>query len=56
MKPRYESLELKIMRSLNVHMNLAAKEENYYLNLEKGYKGEQKFDEWIKPLSNDRIV
>jgi hypothetical protein len=56
MKPRYESLELKILRSLNVRMNLAAKEENYYLNLEKGYKGEQKFDEWIKPLSNDRLV
>lgn len=55
-KPRYESLELRIMRSLNVRMNLAAKDEIYYFNLEKGYKGEQKFDEWIEPLSPNRLI
>lgn len=44
------------MRSLNVRMNLAAKDENYYLNLEKGYEGERKFDEWIKSFSDDYLV
>jgi hypothetical protein len=55
-KPRHESLELKIMRSLKVRMNLEAKEANYYLNLEKGFKGEQKFDEWIESLSPNGLV
>jgi hypothetical protein len=56
MKHRYESLELKIMRSLNVRMKLETKEENYYLNLEKGYEGEQKFDKWTENFSDNCLV
>ncbi|WP_332634931.1 nuclease-related domain-containing protein [Halalkalibacter flavus] len=56
MKPRYEPLELKIMRSLRVRMNLSAKDESYYVNLDKGYQGEQKFDKWLEPLSPDRLI
>ena len=37
-------------------MNLSSKEENYYLNLEKGYTGELKFDQWIEPISNDYLI
>ncbi len=55
-KPRCESLELKISRSLHVRMDRPSKEVNHYSQLVKGFIGEQKFDEWLEPLSNTRLV
>ncbi len=55
-KPRNQSLELKILRSLNARIGLTPKEETYYSNLEKGYKGELRFDECIENASHDRLV
>jgi hypothetical protein len=43
-KNREESKELKILRSLNVRMELPAEEKTHYLNLKKGYEGEVQFD------------
>lgn len=45
LKTREESKELKILRSLNTRMELAAEDKKYYLNLKKGYEGEIIFDE-----------
>lgn len=47
-KNRIEPIELKLLRYLNGRKALTEKEKNYYLNLEKGFAGEQQFDEWIK--------
>ncbi|MGE8203482.1 nuclease-related domain-containing protein [Heyndrickxia sp. NPDC080065] len=55
-KRRFESLELKILRCLNMRMNLSAKEASYLLTLVKGFKGEQKFDEWLEDLSGDWLI
>jgi hypothetical protein len=48
MKPRCESLELRILRYLNARIDLPATDKNHCANLKKGYEGEQKFDEWMK--------
>ncbi len=57
LKERSESEELWRMRSLNVRMRLALKDVYYYLNLEKGFKGEQMFDALLnKHLANDFYV
>ncbi len=55
-KPRHESLELKILRSLKARMNLSKKDESYYWIIEKGFIGEQKFDKWLENLSIDSYV
>ncbi len=55
-KSREEPLELKILRSLNSRMDLSAKDKHHYHNLEKGYKGELIFDEWLTAISNERLV
>ena len=54
--PRPEPVELKLLRCLHRRMNLSVKETNYYLNLEKGFRGEQKFDEWLEDLSDDWLI
>jgi hypothetical protein len=56
MKPRYESKELKIMRSLNVRMKLSQKDKNYLDNLEKGYMGEKRFDLLAEPFLVGKVV
>ncbi|MFY0758031.1 nuclease-related domain-containing protein [Metabacillus dongyingensis] len=56
MKPRCESLELRILRYLNARIDLPAKDKNHYANLKKGYEGEQKFDEWMKDLAGVGII
>lgn len=56
MKTRCEPLELVLLRSLTNRMTLSPKEKSHYLNLEKGYQGELVFDDWIKSLSNDRLI
>jgi hypothetical protein len=43
-KHRQERSEIIILRSLNVRMSLSDKEVTNYLNLKKGYEGEQKSD------------
>lgn len=55
-KPRSESLELKIFRILNSRMILSAKDANCYLNLEKGFQGEQQFDEWLKKHADHFLI
>ncbi|WP_102274320.1 nuclease-related domain-containing protein [Cytobacillus massiliigabonensis] len=47
-KTRCEPAELKLLRYLNRRKILSEKEMNYYLNMEKGFLGEKKFDEWIQ--------
>ncbi|MCF6409787.1 nuclease-related domain-containing protein [Pseudalkalibacillus salsuginis] len=56
MKPREESLELKIMRSLLIRMGLPGPDELYYLNLKQGFEGESEFDDRIVPLLDGRLV
>ena len=40
--PCCEPVEYKILRSLHPRMTLSPKENQNYLNLEKGYEGEHK--------------
>nr|WP_263324894.1 nuclease-related domain-containing protein [Neobacillus sp. Marseille-Q6967] len=44
-KPRTESDEMRILRSLNARTDLSAVEKQHYLYLVKGYEGEVVFDE-----------
>ncbi|SDI80624.1 nuclease-related domain-containing protein [Natribacillus halophilus] len=53
-KEREPSLELKVLRLLNPRMNLP--DDQYYMNLEKGYAGELKLDVWLEGLRNDCLV
>ncbi|WP_157951003.1 nuclease-related domain-containing protein [Peribacillus acanthi] len=56
-KPRCMSKELKIWRAVTSRMNLSVKEITYYSNLEKGFKGEKKFDVWLlSNFPNDGLV
>ncbi|OLO42168.1 nuclease [Alkalihalophilus pseudofirmus] len=56
LKKRSESHELMIMRYLNTRMKLNEKEKFRYLNLEKGYDGEVKFDKLTERLQEDRFI
>jgi hypothetical protein len=47
-KNRTETYELLCLRFLNARMNLSTKDLNHYLNLEKGYIGELKFDKIVQ--------
>jgi hypothetical protein len=47
LKHRFESEELKLLRSLHIRMQLADQDFKNYLNLEKGYEGEKKYDVWL---------
>nr|WP_263323836.1 nuclease-related domain-containing protein [Neobacillus sp. Marseille-Q6967] len=44
LKPRTESEEMKILRSLNARMELSYEDKQHYLHLKKGYEGEVMFD------------
>lgn len=55
-KHRQESKELKILRCLQARMELLAKDKQHYMNLEKGYEGERKFDELLVGLPNDWLI
>ncbi|KAA9014048.1 nuclease-related domain-containing protein [Niallia endozanthoxylica] len=56
-KPLQVSTELKILRSLNIRMQLSSSEKQYYTNLEKGYEGEKKFEAiLLESKLNDFIV
>ncbi|WP_077212271.1 nuclease-related domain-containing protein [Bacillus dakarensis] len=56
LKERFESDELLAMRYLNPRMELTEKEKFQYINLEKGYEGEVKFDLLLKDLQEDRYI
>jgi hypothetical protein len=47
-KSRYESKELLTLRSLNLRMELADRDAKKYYSVEKGFEGEQKFDEFFQ--------
>jgi hypothetical protein len=53
-KARTESEELLVMRALNTRMELTEKDKQHYLNLEKGYEGEVKFDLMAENLQKER--
>ncbi|WP_322107581.1 nuclease-related domain-containing protein [Cytobacillus dafuensis] len=55
-KPISESVELKLLRLLKRRMNLSTKEKQNYLNLEKGFEGEQKFAFFLENLSSEWII
>ncbi|RSL33023.1 NERD domain-containing protein [Salibacterium salarium] len=55
-KERYETTELKCLRSLNKRMHLPVKEKKYYMNLEKGLTGEQQFDKWSSKLTSKPLI
>ena len=56
LRGRTESDELVAMRSLNSRMELTDKEKFHYLNLEKGYEGEVKFDLLAEKLQEERYI
>ncbi|RXT04053.1 nuclease-related domain-containing protein [Ammoniphilus sp. CFH 90114] len=56
LKSRSESDELIARRFLNTRMELAEREKFNYLNLEKGYEGELKFDNLIANLQEERYI
>ncbi|WML46983.1 nuclease-related domain-containing protein [Neobacillus sp. PS3-34] len=56
LKGRSESDELMAMRYLNARMELTEKEKFHYLNLEKGYEGEMKFDLLAETLQEERYI
>jgi hypothetical protein len=47
LKQRSESQELKLLRSLHIRMKLADEDFKNYMNLEKGFEGEKKYDIWL---------
>jgi len=49
-KPRVESSELQILRSLHTRMNLSDKDKQYLFNLNKGFEGEIMFDSLTEKL------
>lgn len=56
LKGRSESEELLSMRYLNKRMELTSNEKLYYLNKEKGYEGEVKFDKLAENLNEERYL
>jgi hypothetical protein len=55
-KKRSESKELLALRSLNIRMTLSQKEKHYFLNLEKGFEGEVKFDHLSEKALDNKFV
>ena len=55
-KPRTESTELLILRSLHTRMNLSEKDKQHYFNLKKGYEGEVMFDSLTEKLQCECFI
>ncbi|WP_246629314.1 nuclease-related domain-containing protein [Mesobacillus maritimus] len=55
-KHRQVSDELKLLRILNARMELAETDKQNYLNLEKGFEGEIKFDVLMENLQQERLI
>lgn len=54
--PRKESTELSILSCLSTRNSLSEKEKQYYTALEKGFKGEQQFDEYLETSLEEWFV
>lgn len=55
-KQRSEPLEFILFRYINARMVLSDKEIRYYLNLKKGFEGEQKSDVWLENLTDEWLI
>ncbi|WP_062051776.1 nuclease-related domain-containing protein [Bacillus sp. JCM 19034] len=55
-KQRSKPLPLIRLQHFKARTTLTEKDELQYSNLEKGYNGEQTFDEWLKALTADSLV
>lgn len=55
-KPRDEPVDLKLLKYLDLRMNVPEKEKKNYLNLQKGFQGELQFDVWLKKVSGDKLI
>lgn len=55
-KSRTKSIELQILESLNTRMILTAKDKQHYLNLKRGFEGENLFDSVMKNLQCECII
>ncbi|AND38736.1 nuclease-related domain-containing protein [Cytobacillus oceanisediminis] len=56
LKYRYEPEELKLLQSLHGRMRLSPKDYSLFLNLEKGFSGEKKFDELLEHSPEEWII
>jgi hypothetical protein len=56
LKQRSESKELKVFRALHARIKLSEADRNYYLNLEKGFRGELEFDLLIESLPDENYI
>lgn len=52
-KERFKSKDLRIYQILNARSELADEDSVYLSYLEKGFKGEKKFDKWTSTLSDN---
>lgn len=55
-KPRTESFDLLILKSLAARMSLSIKDEQLYFALKKGYEGERLFDSWTEKLQCECLI
>ncbi|WP_257984428.1 hypothetical protein [Neobacillus cucumis] len=55
-KPRSIPMDLKILRLLNIRMELTPEQQKYYLYQEKGYTGEVQFDLLTEQLKSDCLI
>ncbi|MGM0903315.1 MAG: nuclease-related domain-containing protein [Bacillota bacterium] len=55
-KPRTKSRILAILEILNSRMELPEDEKQYYLSMEKGYRGELLNDLWVEKLTEEILV
>jgi hypothetical protein len=55
-KFRHIPEELKLLRCLQESMRLSPKDYSYFLNLEKGFSGEQQFDELLEQSPEEWII
>lgn len=56
LKYRYEPEELKLLQCLHGRMRLSPKDYSLFLNLEKGFSGEKKFDELLEHPPEEWII
>jgi hypothetical protein len=56
LKNRSESEELRVLKALNPRMDLAEKEKQYYLNLQKGFEGEVMFDVYLQRIFFQSLI
>ncbi|MGD6830903.1 nuclease-related domain-containing protein [Sutcliffiella halmapala] len=55
-KQRSEPLELTMLKSLNARSVMNATDSSKFHNLDKGYRGEIMFDEYMKDVSNENNI